>query len=405
MLTDLFKLSLNNLRRRKLRSWLTMLGIFIGIAAVIALISLGQGLQAAVTGQFASLGTNYLTVQNAETGFGPPGSTAIEKLTDHDLELVEKTRGVKTVSAVLIRMGKVEYNDRISFGYVRSIADDEFKLKEEYTALDLKAQEGRLLKIGDNKKVLLGNNYAKDTKFGKGVQVGKKIIINSEEFEVIGILKSSGNIIMNDVVVMFYDELKENLDIGDEIDLIGVSVEETEDPAVVAQRIEQAMRKDRNEKIGEEDFSVQTPLEMLSAVNQILTAVNAIVIGIAMISLVVGGIGIANTMYTSVLERKKEIGTMKAIGARNSDILWIFLIESALLGLVGGIIGVIIGSAAALGVSSIANSFFGGEIIKVNLSIPLIIFAVGFSSLIGIVSGVVPSYQASKLSPVQALRG
>jgi len=405
MLTDFFKLALNNLRRRKLRSWLTMLGIFIGIAAVIALISLGQGLQTAVTGQFASLGTNYIMVQNAETGFGSPGSTAIKKLTEHDLELVEKTRGVKTASAVLIRMGKVEYNRAISFDYVRSISNKEESLKNEYIVMSLETQEGRLLKIGDNKKVLLGSDYTKDTRFGKAVKVGKKILINEEEFEVIGILKPSGNVILNGAIVMFYEDLKQNLDIENEIDIIGVNVEETEDPATVAQRIENSLRRDRNEKIGEEDFSVQTPLEMLSSVNQILTAVNAIVVGIAMISLIVGGIGIANTMYTSVLERKKEIGTMKAIGAKNSSVLLIFLIESGLLGLVGGIIGVAIGSGAALGVSLIANSFFGSEIINVNLSIPLIIFAVGFSSLIGIASGVIPSYQASKLSPVEALRG
>jgi len=404
MLADFFRLSVNNLRRRKLRSWLTMIGIFIGIAAVVALISLGNGLQNAVMGQFESLGTDYLTVQNAETGFGPPGSTAAEKLTEHDLNIVEEVRGVEKASAVLIRVGKIEYNDAISFNYIRSISNEEENLKEEYRALDLETQEGRLLKIGDNKKVLLGSNYAKDTKFGKGVRVGKKIIINDEEFEVLGIFNPSGNIILNDAVVMFYEDLKENLDIGDEIDLIGVNVEDSEDPKIVADRIERALRRDRNLKEGEEDFSVQTPVEILSSVNQILTAINVVVIGIAMISIIVGGIGIANTMYTSVLERRKEIGTMKAIGARNSNVLSIFLIEAGLLGFIGGAIGIGIGLGIAFSVSGIANSVFGGNIIAVKLSIPLISFAMGFSFLIGILSGFFPSYQASKLHPVEALR-
>lgn len=405
MLADFFSLSLNNIKRRKLRSWLTMLGIFIGIAAVVALISLGQGLQTAVTGQFSSLGPRYLTVTNAETGFGPPGSTAIEKLTDHDLDLVKSVRGVEKASAVLIRMGKIEFNDVVNFGMIRSISNDEESLKEEYKALALEAQKGRLLKLGDNKKILLGNSYTKDTKFGKGVEVGKKILINDTEFEVVGILNPSGSAILNEVVVMFYNDIKDTMGIGDEIDLIGVNVEETEDPQIVAQRIENLLRQDRDEKIGEEDFSVQTPIETLSAINQILTAIKIIVVGIAAISLIVGGLGIANTMYTAILERKKEIGTMKAIGARNSDILLIFLIESGFLGLVGGIIGVILGSLSAFGVSTIANNVFGGRIITIDLSFYLIGFSIGFSFLIGIISGLIPSYQASKLSPVEALRG
>jgi putative ABC transport system permease protein len=124
-----------------------------------------------------------------------------------------------------------------------------------------------------------------------------------------------------------------------------------------------------------------------------------------MISLIVGGIGIANTMYTSVLERKKEIGTMKAIGARNSNILMIFLIESGLLGLIGGIVGALIGAGIALGIAAGANNFFGSEIINISISLPLLASVITFSFLIGVLSGAIPSYQASKLKPVEALRG
>ena len=405
MLTDFFKLALNNLRRRKLRSWLTMLGIFIGIAAVIALISLGQGLRDAVTGQFASLGTEYLTIQNAGTGFGPPGSTVVEKLNDHDLKIVEGVRGIKEVVPRLIRIVKIEYNNAVSFNYVGDVSEDKIKMNIVYSSGNLEAEKGRLLEIGDKGKVVIGQNIAKKENFGKEIDVGKKINIQGKDFEVVGILKKGSSFQVNDVIVMLNSDLENLLGIDNEIDLIVAKVEDTEDPVAVSDRIERALRNDRNEKIGEEDFSVQTPLEALSAVNQVLTAINVVVVGIAMISLLVGGIGIANTMYTSILERKKEIGTMKAIGAKNSSILLIFLIEAGFLGLVGGIIGVIIGGGAALAVGAIANSFFGSEIINVNLSIPLIIFAVGFSFLIGIISGIVPSYQASKLKPVDALRG
>jgi putative ABC transport system permease protein len=405
MIQDFFKISVNNLRRRKLRSWLTMIGIFIGIAAVVGLITLGQGLQTAITGQLGSLDADSLTVQNSGTGLGPPGSTVVEKLTDHDLELVRKVRGVKNAEPILLRMAQVRYNNAVSFEMIRSVTEKQEMLEEYYDSQGMKIEEGRLLKIGDRGGVVLGNNFAKDIKFEKAVSVGKVINIQGTEFEVIGILESSGMVFTNDGILMFHGEIEETLGIDDEIDLIGLRLIDADDAEETAARIEKTLRNDRNLKEGEEDFSVETPSQVLGAVNNILTSVNVVVVGIAMISLLVGGVGIANTMYTSVLERRKEIGTMKAIGARNSNVLLIFLIESGLLGLVGGIIGALIGIGIALGVAFIANNAFGSEIIKLSISFPLIISVITFSFLIGILSGVIPSYQASKLKPVDALRG
>ena len=405
MLGDFFKISVNNLKRRRLRSWLTMIGIFIGIAAVVSLITLGQGLQTAIEGQIGALDADTLTVQNAGSGLGPPGSTVIKKLNDHDLDLIEKVKGVESVTPVLLRTVELKFNQRVNYALLRGIPEEPEFYEKFYETQGIKAQEGRLLKEGDSGKVFLGNNFAKKTKFGKKVSVGKTIIIAGEEFEVVGIMEGSGSILLNDAVATFYSEVKEVLDIDDEIDIIGVTVEGSEIAEETAERIERTLRKDRDLKEGEEDFSVQTPSQVLGTVTNILTAVNVVVVGIAMISLLVGGIGIANTMYTSVLERKKEIGTMKAIGARNSDILMIFLIESGLLGLIGGLIGVIIGISIALGVAVLANTAFGNQIIVLSFSIPLIFSVVTFSFLIGILSGSIPSYQASKLKPVDALRG
>ena len=381
-----------------------MVGIFIGIATVVGLISLGQGLQTAVTGQFATLSTDKLTIQNAGTGFGPPGSTVIEKLNEHDLKVIEGVKGVEYTIPRLIRIIKVEYNEVGQFKYIGDIPDDSALADIVYKAGDLEVKEGRLLKPGDSGKVVIGSNIAKKEEFGKAIEVGKKINIQGKDFEVVGILKKGSSFQVNDVVMMLTNDMKNLLDIGDEIDMIIAQVEEPKEIKDVGDRIEKAMRKDRNLDLGEEDFSVQTPLEAVSAVNSVLTSINLVVVGIAMISLIVGGIGIANTMYTSVLERRREIGTMKAIGAKNSDILWIFLIESGLMGLVGGLIGVAIGLGMALSVASSANSYFGLEIITVDISIPLIITAIIFSFSIGVLFGVIPSYQASKLKPVDALR-
>jgi len=382
-----------------------MIGIFIGIAAVVSLISLGQGLQTAITSQFSSLSVDKLTIQNVGTGFGPPGSTSVDKLDDHDLKVIESVSGIEYVISRWIRIGQIEYNRYNGFDYVTNVPEDSVKAKIFYESMNLNVEEGRLLKSSDSGKVVLGSGAIKKEKFGKEIHAGKTIKIQGDEFEVVGILEKSGNIQFNSIVLIMEDDLKELLDIGDEIDLIIVQVEEPDEIEEIAESLKKALRRDRGLDKGEEDFSVETPLESISAVNSILSAINIIVTGIAMISLIVGGVGIANTMYTSVLERKKEIGTMKAIGARNSDILTVFLLESGFMGLVGGIIGALIGIGSAFVVALVANNFFGSQIIVVNASLPLLSFAIGFSFFIGIISGAIPSYQASKLKPVEALKG
>jgi putative ABC transport system permease protein len=268
----------------------------------------------------------------------------------------------------------------------------------------LQLEDGRLLKEGDKGKVVLGSSFTGD-EFGKKIRVGSVLSIQGKNFEVVGILKPASSFQVNLAILMMENDMKEILNIGDEIDIIMIKTQSIQETEQVAGRIEQKLRKDRNEKVGEEDFSVLTPLQAISSINTVLNVINIVVTGIAAISLVVGGIGIMNTMYTSVLERTKEIGTMKAIGARNSDILKIFLIESALLGLVGGIIGALIGLSFAFIASFGANSAFGSSIISVSISYPLLLGAILFSSLIGTFAGLLPAYQASRLNPVEALRG
>ncbi len=405
MLSDFFALALNSLKRRKLRSWLTILGIFIGIAAVVALISLGEGLRTAVTGQFETLSTDKLIIQNSGTGFGPPGSTSVRKLTSHDIDVIKSVNGVDMVVSRLIRITKVEYNKAASFIYIGSMPDSQKEINLIYSSFNTKAADGRLLKSGDRKKVVLGSDLAgENNQFGKEIRVGTNLKIQGESFEVIGILEKSSSLQLNIVILMSEQDLKEMMDIGDETDLIIAQVKDISKIEQVAEDIKEKLRKDRKEKSGEEDFSVQTPVQAIESVNTILNIINAVVIGIAAVSLIVGGIGIANTMYTSVLERTREIGTMKAVGARNSDILLIFIIESGMLGLVGGIIGAAIGIGMSYSVSSLATGIFGSEIIKFQLSWSLLTGAVSFSFFVGLFSGLFPAIQASKLKPVDALR-
>lgn len=201
------------------------------------------------------------------------------------------------------------------------------------------------------------------------------------------------------------EDLRRILELDDEIDIIIVQVKDENEEPLVVNSIEETLRKDRDLKVGEEDFSVQTPEQSIQTVNTVLAMINLVIAGIAAVSLLVGGIGITNTMYTSVVERKKEIGIMKAIGAKNSDILAIFLIESALLGLVGGIVGAAIGLGMAFLAAFAIGTAFPGLPFKVDVNVPLLSLAVLFSLVIGGISGTLPSFQASRLKPVEALRG
>ncbi|MDD5012098.1 MAG: ABC transporter permease [Candidatus Nanoarchaeia archaeon] len=402
MKKDYFVLALGNLKHRGVRSWLTILGVFIGIAAVVALITLGNGLREVITDQFSTLSTDKLTILNAETGMGPPGSTAITKLNEHDVEIIGGVNGVDETIPRWIRIAEMEFNKNVNFGYLANIPND--AKQSEIIQENLEVEFGRWLKLEDRGKIILGAHMAKEEVFGKEVKAGDKILIKGKSFEVIGILKAASSFQVNAVVLMNEKDMKELLDINDEYDMIVVQVSDSEDTEIIAERIKNALRKDRNEDVGEEDFSVQTPLQAISGVNTILDIINLIVAGIAAISLIIGGMGIANTMYTSVLERTKEIGIMKSIGAKNKEVLYIFIIESGLLGLIGGIIGAVLGIGLAFGISAVANLAFGSEILKVTLEYPLIFGSIAFAFIIGLLSGLMPSFQASKLKPVDALR-
>ena len=404
---DYFSLASRNLRKRGLRSWLTILGIFIGIAAVVSLITLSAGLKDAVIGQVGGLGVDVLTVQNKGTGFGPPGSTVVEKLTEQDVKLIKSVSGIERVIPRLLRVGSLEYNKVSGFGYSVDMPKSQEDLEFIYDKFSLEPAKGRLLKASDRGKIILGGGFLESDHFGKSFEVGKKIKLKGvieKEYEIIGIAKKTSNLQFNDVVFMMYEDMAELFDVYDEWDLIAVQVRDKDKIEDVTEKIELKLRQDRNERVGEETFTVETPLQSLEAVNNILNIINIIIVSIAMISLIVGGIGIANTMYTSVLERRREIGIMKAVGAKNSSVLWVFLIESGLLGLVGGIVGALAGLGASIGIANIANQALGNNIFHISISYTLLGAAVAFSFVVGIISGVLPAFQGSKLNVVDALR-
>jgi len=404
MIQDFFQLAFKNLKNRGLRSYLTILGIFIGILAVVSLISVGDGLKTAVNSQFGISSTEVMTIQaGGLNAYGPPGSGAVKKLTIKDLEEIKKVFNVKRAVRRNIPSGKLEFNDKVVFGVAASIPEGEDR-KFVYEQMELEVEHGRLLEDKDTTKILLGYNfYADKVGLDKSVKIGDKILVQDKKFEVVGIVEKKGSFIVDNAVFMNEEPLLNLMNIGDEIDLIVVQVKDKSLMNKTKEEIEKALRKSRGVKKGEEDFEVSTPEAMLDTVNQILTGVQVFVLMIALISIFVGSIGIVNTMTTSVFERRREIGVMKSVGARNSHIFLLFFIESGLLGLIGGILGIIFGILiGALGTAAISS--FIGSTTTLNINFSLIFSALFGSFFIGSVSGIAPALNAAKQNPVDALR-
>lgn len=398
---DFFTMSLKNITMRRTRSWLTMVGIFIGIAAVVALISLGQGLQGAINNEFEGLGMDKITVMSKGGFFGVGGVPA---LTNDDITLIDKVTGVEKAAGYVFTTARVEWGKddlwyQIIAGYPADKAEQDILMET-----GIKLEYGRMFKAGDKYKAVLGYDYRTSSVFTENLKLGDTVTINNKDFEVIGFNEKVGNPNDDRTIIIPEDTARELLNIPDRVDTILVKVKSGQDADVVAANIERAMRKDRGQKEGDEDFAVQTFKELLKSFLTILDIVTTVIVGIAAISLLVGGIGIMNTMYTSVLERTKEIGIMKAIGATNNDVMFLFLIESGLLGLAGGIIGIIIGAGLSSIAAYLAQTLGGFEYLKAAFPWYLIVGALAFSFLVGVASGIFPSRQAARKNPVDSLR-
>ena len=404
MIRDFFLLAVTNLRQRRLRSWLTMIGIFIGIAAVIALISLGQGLQNAVAAQFSSIGADKIIITPKSAGFGPPGSLAPGSVTKDDLRLLGRVHGVQTVAGRLLKPVRLEFNDKVFITFAVSWPEekDAAALITEFN--NYQAEQGRMLREHDQGKVMLGSHFKEDEHFGKHIAPGNSVFINGKSFHVIGILKPLGDPGRDNSVLMNEDELRTLTNTPEEYSVLVAQVAPSADINIISEEILRAFRRDRHQQKGKEDVEVQTPQQLLQSFTAILNIVQAVLIGIAAISLLVGGIGIMNTMYTSVLERTREIGILKAIGATRKNILLLFLIESGLIGLLGGTIGILLGIALSKGVALVAAQALGSSLLQADVSVTMIIGALLFSFIIGTASGLLPAKTAADLQPVEALR-
>ena len=402
MFKDYFKFALGTIIHRRMRSWLTMIGIFIGIAAVVALISIGQGFKQAIDREFSKIGTDKLFI-TAKSGFGAPGTNAIVKLTKDDLKALKKVSGIENTAGFLLANSKVEFGNNVGFFAIESIPQGEGrKILAETQSLNIK--EGRDLRDNDKFSAIIGINFIEKELLGKNLRLRDNIKINDKEFIIVGTLEKTGDPGRDNSIFIPEDTLREVFSEPDKIDTIMVKVANVQNIQVIADKIKSELRRFRNVKKDEEDFDVQTPEQLIGSFGDILNIVQSVLIGIAAISLLVGGVGIANTMYTAVIERTKEIGIMKSVGAQNKDILLIFIIESGLLGAIGGLIGVVLGFGLSYSVEIISKNFIGTNLIEAYFSFSLFFGALLFSFFIGAIFGVMPARQAALMQPVDAFR-
>jgi putative ABC transport system permease protein len=377
---------------------LTLIGIFIGIAAVVSLISLGQGLQNSIEKQFETLGTNKIIVQaGSSAGFNP---TSIKLFTE-DIEAINSVSGVDEVGSAVYKIARIKFHDETKYSWVLGIDTGSAKdMVLESFGVNIENGRG----ISSDSDVLIGHRFWTADFFDSDVRTGDKLSIEEKKFHVSGEIEKIGNPQDDSQLYLSLDAARDVLNIGsDEVDFIIVTVDKNEKPSVVAEKIKKELRKTRDVEEGEEDFNVQTTEDFMKTFGTILLIVQLILIGIAGVSLLVGGVNITNTIYTSVLERTNEIGIMKAIGARNKDIFCIFLVEAGILGFVGGIIGVIIGVILSKSVALAAEAG-GWGIIQAAFSPYLLAGALLFAFIVGAAAGAIPAYQASKMKPVDALR-
>jgi putative ABC transport system permease protein len=396
--SESIKYSLNNLKQRRVRSIFTILSIFIGITTIFIFISYGLGLYD-YANTFLSESSADKVMIMAKGSTGGLGDTF--SFSDDELETVRKTSGVYDATGAYARAAQIESQNKIKYVMIMG-SDPEKPLLEELS--NLKIYRGRMLTSGELDKVVLGYNYQIDTKiFPKGFELNDIVEIQGKKARIIGFYEEVGNLQDDSNIYVteeFMKELYPEENLSYNYIVARVDVENLDK---TVQNIEKELRKERGQEEGKEDFFVQSFEDLFETYASVLNIIIGFVIAIALISVVVSGVNTANTMITSVIERKKEIGIMKSIGSRNSNILGIFLFESSFLGFVAGVIGCVIGWAlSSLGGLILKNLGYG--FLQPSFPILLFVGCIAFATLTGAISGAAPAYRASRVNPVDALR-
>lgn len=403
----LIKEAFVSLWRHKLRSFFAIVGIMVGIAAVISLVSIGNGVKSDVTKTVEGIGTNLIVILsgNIETESGgfnqsqmgnPANFISGDILKREDATEISKIEGVQAVSPIALATGSIRKEDKIS-GSTLMGADP--SIEQVMTGFEI--QYGRFIddKDKDKRNIVVGEAIKEQLFEDKENVVGERVAIGFDEYEIVGQLKkpqSSGELFSSDyeaIAIISMDEAKRLNGGEDKIMRIAASASDSNSVDEVVEKIKQNMSK----RHGEDEFSVLTQEELLNMFGDIIGILTTAVSAIAAISLIVGGIGISSVMFMSVADRTREIGIRKAIGATGNLILTQFLVESVVLSIVGGVFGLVVSLAVnrAVGQYSVINP---------ELTMSTVVLALGFCIGLGILFGLIPAFRASVKDPVEALK-
>jgi putative ABC transport system permease protein len=401
MFRDHIKLAIKNLRHRMSRSLLTLLGIAIGIMAIISLMGLGEGMQQAITGELSSLSDVIIVSTGGDMySMFTGGGSSSEYFTERDISDIERIQGVKEVTTQLTGTALAEYNGKTTI--VSLTGMDAMVMQLQYADASLEA--GGFLNEGDQNKIMIGYGIAHDT-FDADISVGGRIKINGEKFFVTGIFTKQGmtTVSSDSLILMSIRDFKA-LTGQSNISIIYLQVYDVNDAESIASLIETEV----NENHGRKDFATATTMtSVLETVQSIIGILQLVLVAIASIALVVASIGIMNTMLTSVMERTREIGIMKAIGATNKDIMSIFIIEGMLVSSIGGVIGIILGVFGSQALTMILNNFMmmgGSSSLAPVVTLASVVLAVAVSLIVGVLSSLYPAWKAARMSPIEAVR-
>ena len=401
------RIALRSLSANKMRSGLTMLGIIIGVMAVVAMLSIGQGAQAAITNQIDSIGTNLLFIRPGATQQGgvrsAEGSAAT--LTVEDAQALVGVSNVVAVAPEVDSFGQVAYLGNNANARVIGVTPD------YQNALNANVADGDFVSSSNvtaNSAVVdLGAQVAQ-TLFNGAEPVGQMIRINNQLFRVIGVMQAKGGTGANNTDNQIYVPITTAMSRlsrsgqfrgSNTVSVINVKITDPSAQNQVVQDIGQIL--DQRHHVTQDDFTIQSQQDILNAANQVTGVLTIFLGGIAAISLIVGGIGIMNIMLVSVTERTREIGIRKAIGARKRDILAQFLTEATFLSLSGGLIGIAFGALIARLISGVQ---LGSSTLTTVVAPSSVILAVVFSAGVGLFFGSYPANRAASLHPIDALR-
>lgn len=393
------KVALRSLMANKLRTLLSMLGIIIGVGAVISMLALGSGAQKQVLDSIQSMGTNMLVIRPGQAGMRGVSQGNQDNLTLDDAEaLLDKVQSVTSVAPVVSGSAQLKYFNRNSRTNLTGSSITYFPIR------NFEVEKGRPFsenEVNGRSRVAVLGPVTVENLFLTENPLGKTIKVNGINFKVVGVLKAKGDqgwFSPDDQILIPYTTAMKQVLGLEYLREIDVQIADKADVNAVQEDAERTLRRLHRIREGQDDnFNIRNQAEMIETASSFSQVFTILLGGIASISLLVGGIGIMNIMLVTVTERTREIGVRKAIGARNRDILLQFLLESLLLSCIGGAIGVIAGVGVAIGVDVFTE-------FPTLIQLPSIILAFSFAVAVGVFFGFYPANRASQLDPIEALR-